>query len=128
MENHYKFIIIALIFLAGTMFLWLRRGKKVKMVDVIGHHYPGDDGPTPLVKVDFKNDPAKSGEEDFLGYMQKYAEKQKLEKNSEKETLGFFIDHFDSLRLSYVFETGKPLMLNNVSETINKASMNYLKS
>lgn len=66
-----------------------------------------------------------SGNKDFVLYLCAWAREQKVPKESVEQICNSFAGSFESIKLSYVYQTGKMLMLNDVNRTILNAAQLY---
>ncbi len=111
MENYYG----PAIFLSVIVLLiLLTRPKKQK-------HSRGDVEMT-IQSVTFKSNPTLSSTEDFIHYLKICATSDEIPFSEVKD---YFIDNMESLKLGYVYQTKKPLIINNVQGMLKKAVKAY---
>jgi hypothetical protein len=64
---------------------------------------------------------------DFVSYLYAWAQQQKVPKESIEQISQALAESFESIKLSYVYQTGKILILNNVNDTIRTAATQYFE-
>lgn len=116
MEKYYPEIVIAIILFAivfGPLFL--KKKQRVPLEEI-----------TTLKNVpSFTAQPGDTND-DFEDYLCSYAEEHEVKTDSLKEIEYFMVSEFESIRLSYVYQTGKTLVLNDIPGCIANAAKKYV--
>jgi hypothetical protein len=106
-------------------FLIIRKRKKNQSEnDTLTYH----EKPVSFTRTNYTSNTEIQSADDFIDYACTYAQTNNCPKESPPEVIQFFMENFESLRLGYVFETRRPLLLNNIPSTINKAASKYLST
>jgi len=125
--EHLPFIVIAIFFLVGSALLFRKFRKKDKQKDF----YLEDPEPVNIVKIGFKANTEIPSNLDIQNYMilytDKFFEKAKSGSVTEQEVFEFFVKNFESIRLNYVFEAQRVLMVNNVPALFKSAAKAYVE-
>ena len=111
-------IVIGSVFLLGTGLFFLKKSKK----------QPPKEEVTELKNVSgFTSTPGESNA-DFEEYLCAYAKQRNIKKDSLEEIEYLMAANFESIQLSYVYQTNKALVLNDVRSCIEKAAQKYMES
>ena len=84
-----------------------------------------EEEPIVFTKTGYASDSKLNNEDDFIAYACKYAETKKCPKDSGQKVFDFLLNNLEAMRLGYVFETGKVLMINNIPTTFYAIILKY---
>lgn len=119
MSTLYWVLGIVLLFTAIVRWDPLRLGRRNK---------PGPDQEesVPLQSVTGFIPDCDDSQSEFVHYICAWAKQQQIKKSSLEDLQNVFASQFESLQLSYVFQTNETLVLNDVNDTIAIAAQKYL--